>query len=266
MNNEMVMHIMLISSLTWLPIFILALFYKKINIRDVYKKILILWLILLNILGISIIIILENLNSIQNNISQWNYEIFFLLIPIIGLLGFIVFYIIRLSLWKIDIKIYGNKFTSWDKLTWDIDIKLKKDIRNSNLYVYLRWYQYVRTGSGSNSWWSRKKKYEDKIILEKDTFFESNYIKNYNFSFDIPYNNEEWKNAISLLEKEYDKEDLTDEQKEKAIQMANSFLKFAWVDSWKEYLKLWKVEVRLEKGWIDLFNQKIVDVVRKLKD
>ena len=38
------------------------------------------------------------------------------------------------------------------------------------------------------------------------------------------------------------------------------------VDSWKEYLKLWKIEVRLEKDWIDLFNEKRVNVVRSLKD
>lgn len=259
MNKEMI--IMWILSLTWLPIFIIILFYKKINIRDIYKKLLILFHILL----ILIVMILENLNSIQNNILQWNYEIFLLLLPIVGLLGFIVFYLIRLSLWKIDINIFWNKFISWDKLTWEINLKLKKDIRVSHLYVYLRWYQYVRTRSGSNSGWTRKKKYEDKIILEENTFFEWNYTKNYNFSFDVPYNKKKWTNAMSLLEKEYDKEDLSDEQKQNALQMANSFLKFAWVDSGKEYLKLWKIEVRLEKDWIDLFNQKIVDVVRKFK-
>ena len=110
-----------------------------------------------------------------------------------------------------------------------------------------------------------KKKYEDKIILEENYSFESNYNKNYNFSFDIPYKKKELKKVINILEKKYDKENLSDEQKEKALNLANGILKFVWVDSWEEYLKLWKIEVRLEKKWIDLFNQKKVNVTRQLK-
>jgi len=246
-----------------ISLFIIKIFYHKINIRDNYKKITIFTLIFI----LYLLMISQNNFIIKEKILEWNYLLFLLFIPIFVLIGFIIFNIIKLFLGKIDIEVFWKNFTSWEKLNWEIKLKLNRSIKCYNLYIYLRWYQYIyNSTSWTNSSWKWKKKYEDKITLEENYSFESNYNKNYNFSFDIPYNKKEWKEALNLLEKEYNKENLSNEQKEKALNFANSILKFAWANSWEDYLKLWKIEVRLEKKWIDLFNQKKVNIIRKLKE
>ncbi len=271
MNQEILINtITIILILSSLPILLIILFYNKININDSYKKLMIILWITLNLLWIYSIITLYYIDDIINDFSEWNYKIIIILFPLIILLGFTIFYIIRILLWKIEIKIFWDNFTSWDKLTWEINLKLKKNIQNANLYVYLRWYEYIY--SGWTRWgWSWKIKYENKIILEKEKNFDSNYNKTYDFNFNIPYLKKDLPNNYEeLLIKELDEKWLSKKEKEKALNFTKKLIKIWktiwWTNNASEKLKRWKIEVRLEKKWIDLFNTKKVNIVRKLKD
>ena len=188
----------------------------------------------------------------------------FLIFPFL-LIWLVIFQLLRVFLWKIDINLYWNNFRSGDTIQWDINLKLNKSVEQWSLCVYLRWYRWAY--SIQRNWYRRRNSYrnnrrylekifENKLTLVDNQYFEKG-IKNYNFSFELPYSQDnDDRTGQDNTSGKYDTQWLSDRQ----VQLATKFSKMMHTFTHSNHdlynlIRIWKIEVTLEKKWIDLHNE-----------
>lgn len=208
-------------------------------------------------------------NDFLQEIEKWEYWPLLILLPIIWWIGSIIYHILVILRWKININIKDNKhFSSWEIIRWNIDLKVNKYINKWKLYVYFRW--YMRRSNSSRNGKSLKKSYEQKIELEKDKIYRVWYTNNYKFEFKIPFLTWSRKWTKSIVEKTIRKDsEFNEEDIQKQLKLANKMLNFMWAgkaDYSKDCIDRWQIEVLLENEWINLYNWRIINVTRTLKN
>jgi len=205
-----------------------------------YKRVILYTLILLLIGILFIIMVLYNFSYFKYLFEEIRVTLM-VLIPILVLIWFLIFNIMRLKIWKIDINICNSNDALIKSLQWTIDLYINKQIKEWNLNIYLRWYS-LKNGPKWSMW---IKRYENQINLEENKFFGDNFFKSYNFNFSKLHWNTEllYYNSVDIWWNNYFKEGEFHKKQE-------------WGYINLGFISLWKIEVKLEKKWINLFNIK----------
>lgn len=262
-NNTFIIWMLLVNFLIVWPIFLMLLFYRKINIKYIYKKLFLWFLFLIAIVSYCILIFLKNEKYFQKQIDNWDYRILLFSIPIFILLWFIWYYIIKLFIWKSNIKVFWNNFISWEILKWEFSLELRNDTINSNLNIYLRWYRFERK-SWTKSGWSRKKRYEDILLLEENYSFKGNSTKNYDFTFNVPYL-DSLDDVLGKAKEQFEQKWSSELEGKSWLNVLKWLYQYSWWNSREEDLKMWKIEVELERNGINLYDEKFIKIIRNIK-